>query len=68
MAYSAWTSTVISVNGVGIFDAQILNTNSYPIRTNVMIPVKKGDIITISSVSSEITADYKVRLRLYGIR
>ena len=70
LAYSGWTSTVISVNGVEVFNRQILNTNSYPVRDTAMMPVKKGDVISIVTVSDQISvaSSYKVRMRLFGMR
>lgn len=68
MAYSGWTSTVISINGNAVFDNQILNTDSYPTRSTVLVPVRKGDVIAIDNVSANITGvSYKVHFRLYGI-
>lgn len=49
---SGWTSTTLNVNGNGVIIQQIKNTDSYPIRTSVMIPLKKGDVVTMSSSTS----------------
>lgn len=46
---SGWTNTTLNVNGNGVVIQQIQNTDSYPIRTSTMIPLKKGDVVTMSS-------------------
>lgn len=46
---SGWTNTTLNVNGNGVVIQQIQNTDSYPIRTSAMIPLKKGDVVTMSS-------------------
>lgn len=49
MSTSGWTNTTLNVNGNGVIIQQIQNTDSYPIRTTSMIPLKKGDVVTMSS-------------------
>ena len=49
---SGWTNTTFSVNGVGVITQQIRNTDSYPIRVTVLIPLKKGDVVTMSASTS----------------
>ena len=46
---SGWTNTTLSVNGNGVIIQQIMNTDSYPIKSTVLIPLKKGDVVTMSS-------------------
>lgn len=45
---SSWTNTTLNVNNNGVIIQQIQNTNSYPIKTNTLIPLKKGDVVTMS--------------------
>ena len=49
---SGWTNTTLSVNKNGIIIQQIKNTDNYPIKTTAMIPLKKGDLVTMSSKTS----------------
>ncbi|WP_461809826.1 hypothetical protein [Faecalimonas sp.] len=46
---SGWTNTTLNVNGNGVIIQQIMNTDSYPIKSTVLIPLKKGDVVTMSS-------------------
>ena len=67
--YSAWTATEICINDMPITIGQILNSSQYPIRTTTVLPVKKGDIVTIKSVDNSInTPTSTVRFRLFGMR
>lgn len=49
---SGWENATFNVNGNGVIIQQILNTSSYPIKTTVMVPLKKGDRVTMSEKSS----------------
>lgn len=49
---SGWTNATVSINSNGVLIQQIKNTDSYPIRISVMIPLKNGDVITLSSKTS----------------
>lgn len=49
---SGWNNTSLNVNNNGVIIQQIKNTDSYPIKTTAMIPLKKGDYVTMSSKTS----------------
>lgn len=51
-AKSGWENATFNVNGNGVIIQQIANTSSYPIKTTVMVPLKKGDRVTMSAKSS----------------
>lgn len=49
---SGWNNSTLSVNGNGILIQQMQNTSAYPIKVSTMIPLKKGDVVTMSAASS----------------
>lgn len=49
---SGWSNATVSINSNGVLIQQIKNTDSYPIRTSVMIPLKSGDVVTLSEQTS----------------
>ena len=49
---SGWTNATVSINSNGVLIQQIKNTDNYPIRTSVMIPLKSGDVVTFSGKTS----------------
>lgn len=49
---SGWTNSKIYINSIMVFVQQIRNTDDYPIRTSSMLPLKKDDIVTITSKTS----------------
>lgn len=51
-AKAGWSNASFNVNGNGVIIQQILNTNDYPIKTTVMVPLKKGDRVTMSTQSN----------------
>ncbi len=61
---SGWTNATVSINSNGVLIQQIKNTDSYPIRTSIMIPLKKGDVITFSDK----TAINGITAVLYSMR
>ena len=61
---SGWTNATVSINSNGVLIQQIKNTDSYPIRTSAMIPLKSGDVVTLSNQTS--TND--ITITLYAMR
>lgn len=49
---SGWNNSTLSVNGNGVLIQQMQNTSAYPIKVSTMIPLKKGDVVTMSAASS----------------
>lgn len=49
---SGWNNSTLSVNGNDVLIQQMQNTSSYPIKVSTMIPLKKGDVVTMSAASS----------------
>lgn len=61
---SGWSNASLNVNGNGVLIQQIQNTNSYPIKTTTLIPLKSGDKVTMSGAS----ATNEITVTLYGMR
>ena len=49
---SGWTNTILTVNNDDVLIQQMQNTSSYPIKVCTMIPLKKGDVVKMSTPSS----------------
>ena len=61
---SGWTNASIQINKAGILFQQIRNTDSYPIRTTTLIPLKKGDVVDMSDK----TNTNNIAVTLYAMR